>query len=1402
MINLRPTITHQSLLLILWIFFQILLTVAIEDITNRKLLFGVATAQLSKEKGKEVLTPIDGFYPLQSSKAFESKKPGDLDAETEKRELRLKPLPLESDDRGIERRPYDNFGDTYRRINDSIFHQATTTDDILLSYPPLPTIALNEDSNAHTGAQTADVESNDYEGGYDLHRTTRETSSTNLYTQTSAEGRFQQYREQELLDDNRGRTTTPTPRRAPTNDIEEEDETNVPDPPPPDWAVRAMLAPGPGEETETQTEEPFLVTDGLKQAFSTPNGGQLPPESSQTRTTTTSSSVTPEGSAEEPEVPTMKLYMHEMQRGDINVRDSGSMVTNPSSFTPLSKRRPGPLDSTLTSNEVLMPQETPDDVDLPRVYEISPRLVLPIDDKTEASGNSDSAEENQIDLPQSSRLPPVAPPTLVSAERDRGEARPPSSEERIVFPNPKDEVSLFVAPRRGGNAALLVPISTPRTIPQTLAAWPNHEPLATLTPGDLASPPSERRTIAPAPPSNSGRPSGSFLLPSGVNVDYANEVETENEDERLFRTLATKPPGDNARGFGAIHPPAPSPVLNRKVSSERIAPPGFDQPNGPPGIGLSSLPPGFTPEQLISSTSRPFITTTTPYFTASLLPRGPTKNTKDEYSPRTLATTRPPSIDLSTPPIRTTVADYGVNAEGTFVDQRIKHGNFGRQPTTLVAFNPNVAVYASAAPVAVSNFGPSANLTNSFSFVSPQQPSLVKHPGPHVKHFGMLNILHHMTAILDAPKDRGFASQSIRENGGSKAAYFFVPPPVKLSMSKAVHLRPFHNRIPMVHTPRALLKNAVPTIPPPVFHLPTFEVSTTPVPSRLVKFRSENTNDVRISDGLKMHTDQLHWSPFGLTAPKRLGAVKLVPAEKDKEMDLQVEPFDDVDAQRDDQLCHVDLDDEFSDLNPDDRPNIRRCFKRARNCLLNSALPLERRVGYSEEQCVNFCGHHPFCRALVYSSVMRMCDIFDQRNGTLTARTVSYVGVSYYEPLNGRALDCWKSRLSQQFFTKTPPLSVLVDSNDRENTHQLSEDQRRSNGTSPVVIAPRDRCESDQDVVVLKSVGFRLRNFGVVPLLQNSSETECVFSCLVNLARGHIPYECASTTYGRLNGCLIYRAGTNTHGNGHLIAEPGFTHYEKSCVSQSLVDLCRGYPIIRQPQHTLLGYSKQALRANSLIECLELCFTDYIATRECRSIMYFYEERTDNCVLNTQSRQTAPQFFVNETDELVDYASFETCLDSQLELPRRSNPNTLQRNELETPPRVANRPFMPRAIAPPVGTAFKETTKVYTSTHVTRPPPQYIGTNFRTTISPELSNAITTSEKKVYVVDEKGVKNGLKRSGTRRRSSKVPVRKFIINSEGKPTLQDDNNNVVLTKAEAFHRRLSQILSESIRPLKT
>jgi hypothetical protein len=85
-------------------------------------------------------------------------------------------------------------------------------------------------------------------------------------------------------------------------------------------------------------------------------------------------------------------------------------------------------------------------------------------------------------------------------------------------------------------------------------------------------------------------------------------------------------------------------------------------------------------------------------------------------------------------------------------------------------------------------------------------------------------------------------------------------------MSKAIQLKPFNGRVPpLIHTPRQLLKNAVPTISTAL----PFLASTTyrPIPSRLMKFR----NDQMRVKSLEMRNNQLNWVPIGLSAPKRLG---------------------------------------------------------------------------------------------------------------------------------------------------------------------------------------------------------------------------------------------------------------------------------------------------------------------------------------------------------------------------------------------------------------------------------------------------------------------------------------------------------------------------------------------------
>lgn len=63
-----------------------------------------------------------------------------------KSEPHAKPLPVLTVERGNERKPIDNFGDVYQRVNESIFHQAKVErPDNRNPYPPLPTIEFNDD---------------------------------------------------------------------------------------------------------------------------------------------------------------------------------------------------------------------------------------------------------------------------------------------------------------------------------------------------------------------------------------------------------------------------------------------------------------------------------------------------------------------------------------------------------------------------------------------------------------------------------------------------------------------------------------------------------------------------------------------------------------------------------------------------------------------------------------------------------------------------------------------------------------------------------------------------------------------------------------------------------------------------------------------------------------------------------------------------------------------------------------------------------------------------------------------------------------------------------------------------------------------------------------------------------
>lgn len=122
----------------------------------------------------------------------------------------------------------------------------------------------------------------------------------------------------------------------------------------------------------------------------------------------------------------------------------------------------------------------------------------------------------------------------------------------------------------------MIPISTPKTAPHTLATFGQKDRLPSVS-GTASIGHARPVSLANAPFTSFTRPVATSLPAIQVNSeDYSNEVESETD--RLFRTLATKPPGDHNTLIAL--PPSPD-YRPRGYTNQ----PGFEPSNGPPGIG-------------------------------------------------------------------------------------------------------------------------------------------------------------------------------------------------------------------------------------------------------------------------------------------------------------------------------------------------------------------------------------------------------------------------------------------------------------------------------------------------------------------------------------------------------------------------------------------------------------------------------------------------------------------------------------------------------------------------------------------------------------------------------------------------------------------------------------------------
>lgn len=261
--------------------------------------------------------------------------------------------------------------------------------------------------------------------------------------------------------------------------------------------------------------------------------------------------------------------------------------------------------------------------------------------------------------------------------------------QQLEHKTPVSDISLHTAPKRGGGSAVLVPISTPNTVPYSLETFGQRGRLPSAG-GTVSTVKTRPVTLSNVPFTSFTRSVGASLPSIQVNSeDYSDEREVMNDSR--FQTLATKPPGDHH----STMLPFPSPPDYHRPGYTNA--PGFKPLNAPPGILIVSSPPGFFPNNLVATTTPSYLPkTSTPYFTESLIPKRPssTKVISDpnrEYSPRVQTTT--PSPDRTTP-LYQGYQDVPNNDE--YVNQRVSYGMFGRgSPVPTVAYDPNVKLNSS-----------------------------------------------------------------------------------------------------------------------------------------------------------------------------------------------------------------------------------------------------------------------------------------------------------------------------------------------------------------------------------------------------------------------------------------------------------------------------------------------------------------------------------------------------------------------------------------------------------------------------------------------------------------------------------------------------------------------------------
>ncbi|VDK60931.1 unnamed protein product [Onchocerca ochengi] len=352
-------------------------------------------------------------------------------------------------------------------------------------------------------------------------------------------------------------------------------------------------------------------------------------------------------------------------------------------------------------------------------------------------------------------------------------------------------------------------------------------------------------------------------------------------------------------------------------------------------------------------------------------------------------------------------------------------------------------------------------------------------------------------------------------------------------------------------------------------------------------------------------------------------------------------------------------------------PPIRRVAKSSGKCnfdqnywrfepqtAIANAIMFDRTTGSTCEECVENClqfqdpNSEWMCRSLTFDHQWKICDLFAV-NGTKPPHFLTeYMDRDYLEYLqvgsssyvhsteDSAIADAGKKKSYPTSAVHSTGYSAIVDAGKKEPSYEAVPQSTEIAGieyeldSTPsykavhrksVDVSTEKFCRNGDETRYAMILNHeRLNSATDTQLVEGGSLRECARVC------DRDETLTCSSVISRDNKCELSVSRAIHRNSDDFIFNENSTYLEKFCFSKGLAEATEKlWPTVLD--HILVGHVMEVIDAPSLIECMTACLqAEQEFSFVCRSAMWYPNDEDQNCLLNTENRETHPKVFVAE----------------------------------------------------------------------------------------------------------------------------------------------------------------------------